>query len=388
MKFTLSLTHNCNLNCPYCYAGSKFKKDMSLETAKKIIDFSMSMAVPGERVEFGFFGVEPFLRFNQIRDIVSYAREVEQGGASPVDFHITTNGTLITPNRLSFLRSENIGLCISVDGPAYIHDRNRRFKNGRGSFNVVMQNLGLAVETLDKVQVNSVYGPESVGSLAEIVGFFVGHDVPLIHLNPNITSTWGASNMELLEESYRAVADVYIDSYQKGKEIAVSLIDSKIIVFLKQGYERADRCGMGATEWGFAPSGNIYPCERFIVEDDGGELCLGNVHTGVNTTSRCAMLKRRGNHNPECAACSLGKFCMNWCGCTNYFMTGDAGLSSAFLCRSEKASIRAAQYALDTLRNDDLFVDHFYRYLNKGRQPIPEIIVKEKSHEQQSYVSS
>lgn len=388
MKLTLSLTHNCNLNCPYCYAGRKFKKDMSFDTAKKIIDYGMLMATPGERVEIGFFGGEPFLRFKQIKEIVAYSREIEQRSHSPIDFHITTNGTLLTTQNLSFLQDENIGLCVSIDGPAYIHDRNRRYRNGRGSFNTVMRNLGLAAEALDKVQVNAVYAPESIGSLAEIVSFFVDYEIPLIHLNPNITSTWDEPNIELLEDSYRAVADVYIDSYQKGNEIAVNLIDSKVIVFLKQGYEGADRCGMGTTELGFAPSGNIYPCERFIGQDDGGALCLGNIHTGINITNRCAVLKQRGNHNPECATCSLGKYCMNWCGCTNYFMTGDAGLSSTFLCRSEKASMQAAQYTLDTLHNNDLFVDHFYRYLNKGRQFIPGIILKEKSHERQSYISS
>jgi uncharacterized protein len=388
MKLTLSLTHNCNLNCPYCYAGRKYKKDMSLETAKKIVDFGMAMATAGEPLEFGFFGGEPFLRFALIKEIVAYVRQHEQSAISPVDFHVTTNGTLITPDILSFLKDENIGLCISIDGPPHIHDRNRRYRNGRGSSHTVIKNLGLAAATLDKVQVNAVYGPESIESLVDSVNFFIDLEIPLIHLNPNITTAWDDYSMDFLAGSYQAVADAYIDSYQRGKEIAVNLIDSKIIVFLKQGYEMSDRCGMGTTEWGFAPSGNIYPCERLIGDDKGEALCLGNIHTGINTANRCAALKRRGNHNPECATCTIGKYCMNWCGCTNYLMTGDTGLGSTFLCRSEKASIRAAQYTLDALQNNDLFGDHFYRYLNRTQSPIPGIILKEESHGRQNYLSS
>lgn len=149
----------------------------------------------------------------------------------------------------------------------------------------------------------------------------------------------------------------------------MNLIDSKLIVFLKGGYAIEDMCGMGETEWGFAPSGNIYPCERFIGEDDDLSLCLGNIHTSLDLTRRCLLLRRRGNHNDTCRTCNLKRFCMNWCGCTNYYLTGNSDVAGPILCVMEKAAIKAAEYVLATLTNldNELFIDHLMRYLCEGR---------------------
>ena len=89
------------------------------------------------------------------------------------------------------------------------------------------------------------------------------------------------------------IATHYIQCYERGQEVALNLIDSKLMLFLKDGYGAEDRCGMGDTEWGFAPSGNIYPCERFVGEDDDLSMCIGNIHTGFETSRRCAVLSKK-----------------------------------------------------------------------------------------------
>ncbi len=384
MKAILSLTHNCNLNCPYCYSGKKFKKNMSFATGKKAIDFAMGMAKPHERLEFGFFGGEPLLQFDLIRKLVAYIRHRVKKKSNPIDLNITTNGTLLTPEILEFIRQENIGLCISIDGPREVHDRNRKFNNGVGSFATVIEKIELAKSSVHKIQVNAVYDQDNINTLADTVKFLIKLGIGAIHVNPNISTAWDKVSFELLEKSYNAVAELYIDNYRNGREVAINLIDNKVIVFLKKGYDLSDRCGMGETEWGIASSGNIYPCERFIGGDDSNEFCLGNVDTGLDGTRRCRVLKRRGNHNAECATCSLQKYCMNWCGCTNFFMTGDPRLSSTFLCLSEKASIKAANHVLNTLKEENLFLDHFYRYLVKGRQCLESNADKEKVNDREN----
>lgn len=215
-----------------------------------------------------------------------------------------------------------------------------------------------------------MYSPDSISSLPQTIDFFVDHGVSLIHINPNINTDWKNVDFNILKRSYESVAHHYIDYYRQGREIAVNQLDSKIIVFIKGGYEACDRCGMGETELGFAPSGNIYPCERFIGEDDGSAHCIGNVYSGFHNRNRCAVIKQRDNKNLECAHCSLQKYCMNWCSCTNYSMTGKTNLTSNFLCSSEKASMGAAQLALSSLKDNNLFTDHFYRYLVKDTEPL------------------
>ena len=367
MKITLSLTHNCNLSCYYCYAGRKFEKDMSLATAQKIVDFAMDITPAGEGIEFSFFGGEPLLRFDLIEEVTGYIRQKERETRQDVRLGLTSNGVLLTSSVVEFLDDERFDLCISIDGPASVHNLNRCYEDGRGSFEEVVRSVRLAAERLGTLQVNAVYGPETVESLLESVSFLADLGVSVIHLNPNISASWEAPTYANLRGIYGAIAEYYVNRYRAGQEIAINLIDSKIIIFLKGGYDDGDRCGMGETEWGFAPSGNIYPCERFIGEDRASSLCLGNIHTGLDLTGRCSLLKQRGNRNEECKTCGLQRYCMNWCGCTNHAMTGHTDLAAPMLCESEKAALEAARYALVTLSEEDnaLFIDHFMEYLHK-----------------------
>lgn len=342
---------------------------MSFVTAQKIVDFAMNITPTNQKIEFSFFGGEPLLCFDLMKEIIEYIRGKERELRRPVRFGVTSNGILLTQSILDFFEEEDVDLCISIDGPAPVHNLNRCYKGGHGSFKEVVRNLRLAIKQLGTLQVNAVYGPKTIDSLMESISFFTQLGVSVIHLNPDIRASWKEDTFPKIRETYMQIASYYIQSYQQGQEIAINLIDGKIIVFLKGGYDVADRCGMGETEWGFAPSGNIYPCERLIGEDSDSLLCLGNVHTGLDSVRRCSLLKQRGNRNEECKACDLQKYCMNWCGCTNYFMTGHTDLAGSMLCENEKSAIQAAKHALVTLseKDNELFIDHFMKYLHKGR---------------------
>ena len=93
---------------------------------------------------------------------------------------------------------------------------------------------------------------------------------------------------------------------------------------------------------------------------------MGNVHQGINPVKRCQILNQRGNHNPECQVCDLKKFCMNWCGCSNYFQTGHADMAGAMMCMIEQSAIEAAQKVFITLSQEgnDLFLNHMLAYAN------------------------
>lgn len=336
---------------------------MSLDTAQKIVDFAMSISPQGQRIEFGFFGGEPFLCFDLMRKIVDYIRKKQKETGKFVSLHVISNGTYINQSIINFLKEECIDLCISIDGPAYVHDLNRCYPDGRGSFQDVVKNLRKAIEQIDYLQVNAVYCPDTIDFLPETVFFLAQLGISTIHLNMNICAIWPEETYVKFGNIYTQIANHYIQSYQNGQEIAINLIDSKIILFLKGGYEAIDVCGMGETEWGFAPGGNIYPCERFIGEDnDNSPFCLGNIHTGLNYKRLRSLLKRRGNCNNECRTCILRRYCMNWCGCTNYYMTGHTNLAGPVLCQSEKAVIEAARYVFITLKENELFLEHFVKY--------------------------
>lgn len=367
MKIALSLTHDCNLACKYCYAGTKFHRDMSLDTAKKIVDFSFKLTPPQHNLRFSFFGGEPLLRMDLMRDVVNYIRERQQAADKPISLSVTSNATLIDRDILDFMREECIELCISLDGPEHVHDRNRSYPDGHGSHEKVMRNLQQAIAVLPYVQVNAVYDPITLCELPETVNFFVQEGIPVIHLNPNVYADWPLDCFEQVLDAFMAVADSYVQSYERSQEVAVNLLDSKMVLFLKDGYAAEDRCGMGETQWAFAPSGNIYPCERFIGEDTDLTFCLGNIHTGLNLTRRCWLLRQRGNRNVECITCPMNSFCMNWCGCTNFFGTGHTDLAGPALCALERAAISTAQHTFIKLSDNALFLDHLMHYCTEGR---------------------
>ena len=368
MKVTLGLTHQCNLACSYCYAGRSTKPDMSLSTAQKCIDFALETLPAGKHLGLCLFGGEPLLRFDLVREITTYTYQKANEAEKTVQISITTNGTLVTPSVIDFAADQNIHLCFSVDGPPDLHDRKRAYHNGRGSFDNVMRRLELALKRLDTVQVNAVFGPDTIMDLPRCLKFFVDFGIPVIHLNPDITATWPNDLRPKLQDVYNQLAEYYIGCYTQGHEIAINLLDSKMVLFIKGGYDVTDMCAMGDGEWGFAPSGNIYPCERFIGEDENSQYCLGSIHTGLDLERRCALRLQRGNHNPVCCACNFNKYCMNWCGCTNYFMSGRSDMPAPVLCAMEQATIQAARHVFDSLVNagNDLFADHMYNYVNAG----------------------
>jgi uncharacterized protein len=369
VRASLSLTHRCNLSCKYCYSGRRIKEDMPLSLAYKIVDFVFEITPKYQTIEFSFFGGEPLLCFETIKEITDYIRHKEFEEKRDVLLSVTSNGTLLSDSILDFFSKKNISLCLSLDGPDYVHNLNRIYKDGPGSFSDSFQGLKLAVKKLSYLQVNSVYCPETLGNLPETVSFLTDNGASIIHLNPNITAVWDEEAEASLKRVYMEVANLYIDCFRRGREIAINLIDSKIILFMKNGYGPGDRCGMGETEWGFAPSGNMYPCERLIGNDDNPELCLGNVQTGIDLFRQCSVQKLRGNSNKECQTCVRQKYCMNTCGCTNYLMTGKTNMASEMLCESEKAVIDAAQYVYLTLSNseNELFINHFMQYIQERR---------------------
>jgi uncharacterized protein len=366
MKLTLSLTHQCNLACRYCYAGRTNKSDMSVETAKKCVDLALETLPEKNSLSVGFFGGEPLLRFDLIRRISDYARRKAQALKKSVVISVTTNGTRVTPEVVDFAVDHGVQLCFSLDGPADVHDRNRIYRGGRGSFDDVINGIERAQKRLIPIQVNAVFGPETVGDLPRSLEFFVESGIPSIHFSPDIMAVWPDRPGPLVQDAFAQVAERYIGCFQRGREVAVNLLDSKMLLFIKGGYDAADKCTMGDGEWGIAPSGNIYPCERFIGEDEDSPFCLGNIHTGLDAGRRCALRLRRGNHNLECPTCKLRKYCMNWCGCTNYFMSGQTDMTAPMMCALEQAAIQAARHVFSTLVNagNALFTDHLYNYLD------------------------
>lgn len=345
MKHTLFLTQCCNFSCHYCYIHKK-SAVISLGLAEKIIDFIFKITPQGEAINLAFFGGEPLLEFELLKKITEKVIQHKLYDNYKVSLSIVSNGTIFSKDIEKFFDKYSIGLCISCDGPPSVQDRFRKFKNGEGSSKTVEKNLRQALQWFPLLPVNAVYSAETFRQLPETIDYLCGLGVRNIHLNPNISSNWTVQDGEELGKIYAQIAQKYLDFYIQEEPRYISLIDSKIAVLLRGGYQSGEKCHMGNGEFAYAPSGNIYPCERLVGGDDGGLHCLGNVQDGFIRPVKCS-----GQvgivQNVSCQSCTLNSFCMNWCGCTNYFATGEYNRVNHFICASEKAAIRAALWVIE-----------------------------------------
>lgn len=358
MKYTLLLTQRCNLACPYCYIGKRNSR-MSIEVADRIIEFAYRNTPPGEKIDVGFFGGEPLLEFELLKEITYRFKHHRHFDENRVLFTLVTNGTIFSSDIADFVERHKIGFGISCDGPPAVHDLSRRFANGQPSSAIVERTIRQAIAAFSGVMVNAVYCPQTLMHLPETVEYLSSLGVRQIYLNPDFTAQWTEAEIQLLPEVYRNIGEHYIDYYRQRDPHFISLIDSKIAVILRQGYHSLEHCRMGCGEFAFSPEGNIYPCERLVGDGTNGH-CIGDIYAGIQLERLQCRRLSGDSLNQECLDCGLKDYCMNWCGCSNYFSSGYYNRVSPFLCASERAAIQTAFNVFQVLEKDcgGCFFDH------------------------------
>lgn len=346
--FVVYVTEQCNLRCQYCFVDKK-SRHMSVETARKVVDFILSRNISGveQAVNITMFGGEPFTRPEIISEIIRGAREKGPNAYKRPIFSATTNGTLATPTVERIIRDADMRLLISMDGE-HAASVYRPFVSGRSSYSVVAKNVPKLVSWSSDAVVRMTFHPEALDLVAN-VRHALDLGAPSVALCPVVEAHW-EGHEEALEAAYQALADWYIAEARLGRIVPLEITHMMVqrLHGAARGGSRPPRaCGAGQQVLGIDPIGNVMPCHRFLYRKHDW---LGTVDQPQLDDRRNAYLHLSSRDILGCDTCVAEPVCGG--GCRAVVLNAGLDLRSGAhpgYCLTTRAHARAAVRIYQTL---------------------------------------
>jgi uncharacterized protein len=317
---SLAVAQTCNLGCSYCYAQQgEFggtAKSMPLATALQAVDMLSANAPEGARLNLAFLGGEPLASREVLRAATRHAVERADAKGQTVSFSITTNGTLVRPEDGEFFEEHGFAVTISLDGRREAHDAQRPFRNGRGSFDTIMQRLAPLLRQQQRMQVSArvTVTPRNL-DLRETLDHFVDMGFFSVGFSPMLASPTGEGEMqpaelEVMLDAMIACGREFERRTRAGQRYPFANMINALRE-IRRGTHRPYPCGAGAGYLGVSAEGDLFACHRFV-GDDGG--AMGSLAAGVDAERRARWLAERHVHRQEpCSSCWARYLCGGGC---------------------------------------------------------------------------
>ena len=325
----LHVAHTCNLNCSYCFASQgKYHGDralMSFEVGKQALDFLIAHSGTRTNLEVDFFGGEPLMNWQVVKDLVAYARTLEEPCHKKFRFTLTTNGMLIDDDVIDFANREMHNVVLSLDGRKEVHDRLRVDWAGRGSYDRIVPKFQKLVERRGGkgyymrgtfTHANPDF-TKDVLHMADL-GFDQLSMEPVV-CAPDDPAALTAEDLPIVLEQYELLAKEMLRREREGRGFTFY----HYMLDLAHGpciYKRISGCGSGTEYMAVTPWGDLYPCHQFVGED---AYRLGDIWQGVtNTAVRDEFKSCNAYARPECADCWAKLYCSGGCAANAYHASG------------------------------------------------------------------
>ncbi len=345
----LHVAHTCNLNCSYCFASQgKYHGDralMSLEVGKRAFDFLIENSGTRRNLEVDFFGGEPALNFEVIKELVAYAREIEGKHNKNFRFTYTTNGMVLTDEMIEFLNKEMHNVVLSLDGRKEVNDRFRRDYSGKGSYDTIVPNFQRLVESRGgkgyyvrgTFTHNNVDFTNDLFHMADLGFTELSMEPVVCPADDPLALT--DEDLPKLFEQYEILATEMIKRKKEGRPFTFY----HYILDLKHGpciYKRITGCGSGTEYMAVTPWGELYPCHQFVGDQ---RYSLGNIFDGVTNTEVQDEFRSCNSYSrPECRDCWARLYCSGGCAANAYHATGSIGGVYKYGCELFKKRIECA----------------------------------------------
>ena len=347
----LHVAHACNLGCKYCFAGEGEyhgrRALMSFEVGKKALDFLVANSGMRRNLEVDFFGGEPLMNWEVVKQLVAYGRSLEKEHNKKFRFTITTNGVLLNDEIIDFCNREMDNIVLSLDGRKEIHDLKRPFRNGRGSYDVIVPNEQKAAAARKKAgkqyYVRGTFTHDNLDFAKDVIHFAdLGFDQ--LSMEPVVAPESAPyairkEDIPVICEQYDILAKELLRRKKEGQDLTFF----HFMIDLTGGpcvYKRLSGCGSGTEYLAVTPWGDLYPCHQFVGNE---KFLLGNVDTGIVRTDivdefKCCNVYAR----KECSSCFARYYCSGGCAANSYNFHGRIDDVYEIGCELERKRVECA----------------------------------------------
>lgn len=345
----LNIAHDCNLRCEYCFAAKgdfgRGRMLMPLEVAKKAIDLLIEKSEGRHNLEVDFFGGEPLMNFDVVKETVAYARSIEKAHHKNFRFTITTNGLMLTDDKIDFINREMSNVVLSIDGRKEVNDRLRVRTDGSGCYDSIVPRFQKLVATRGDKDYYArgtftKYNLDFTDDVLHLVelGFDQVSVEPVVS-DPNLSYSIQEEDLPAVFKEYERLANTIIENRKAGKWFNFF----HFMLDLNQGpcaIKRLRGCSCGNEYIAITPEGDIFPCHQFVGDDNWK---MGNVMDSSFDMDRKNLFALANVYSKEdCKNCWAKFYCSGGCNANNSQYEGDIHKPHKIACELEKKRLECA----------------------------------------------
>ncbi|MDO4445230.1 MAG: thioether cross-link-forming SCIFF peptide maturase [Bacillota bacterium] len=345
----LHIAHDCNLACRYCFAeeGEYHGKRalMSFEVGKKALDFLIANSGSRKNLEVDFFGGEPLMNWQVVKDLVAYGREQEKIHNKNFRFTLTTNGVLVDDEVMEFCNREMGNVVMSIDGRKEVHDYMRPFRKGAGSYDLIVPKFQKWAESRnqDKYYARGTFTHHNLDFSKDVLHLadlgFKQISVEPVVAPADADYALQPEDLPKIFEEYDNLAKEMVKRKKEGNgfnffHFMIDLTGGPCV------YKRLSGCGSGTEYLAVTPWGDLYPCHQFVGEEN---FLLGNVDEGITRPEICQEFKGCNVYaKEECKKCFARFYCSGGCAANSYNFKGNINDVYEIGCELQRKRVECA----------------------------------------------
>ncbi len=348
----IHICHDCNFRCRYCFADEgaycSTRESMSFETAKAAVDFLIKNSGKRKVLEMDFFGGEPLMNFDVLKQTVYYAKAAGEKAGKKFLFTTTTNALLLNDEVIEFFNAEMENVVLSLDGRKEVHDAIRKSINGKGTFDLIIDKIKkfISLRGDKSYYVRGTFTAKNLDFSKDVI-FIAEQGVDSISMEPVVTDIDDlqikTEHLPAIEKEYENLCEAYLQKHAEGKGFNFFHfnIDLEGGVCLSK---RVSACGAGNEYFSVVPNGDLYPCHQFASDKD---FRMGSVFTGIEREdirekfkTSCLFTRKK------CQDCFAKFICSGGCSANNYHFNGDIDEPYETTCAMMKKRVECAMHIL------------------------------------------